>query len=125
MLCFVPPDLAPARNTQHTGVSNLVQKGYKKISPFFIPYAITNMGGALLAIDQVCASGEGGYGEGTGRGGEVEERWGRGMGSEGREGESGTEGEERGRSWIRFRMDPETTHNPLHPRGKAVSRTTG
>lgn len=32
---------------------NLVQKGYKKISPFFIPYAITNMGGALLAIDQV------------------------------------------------------------------------
>ncbi len=34
-------------------MSNLVQKGYKKISPFFIPYAITNMGGALLAIDQV------------------------------------------------------------------------
>ncbi|KAF5840134.1 thiolase-like protein [Dunaliella salina] len=34
------------------GVANLVQKGYKKISPFFIPYAITNMGGALLAIDQ-------------------------------------------------------------------------
>ncbi len=28
-------------------------KGYKKISPFFIPYSITNMGGALLAIDQV------------------------------------------------------------------------
>ncbi len=37
----------------YTGVGNLVQKGYKKISPFFIPYAITNMGGALLAIDQV------------------------------------------------------------------------
>ncbi len=36
-----------------SGVSNLVTKGYKKISPFFIPYAITNMGGALLAIDQV------------------------------------------------------------------------
>ncbi|PNH05925.1 3-oxoacyl-[acyl-carrier-protein] synthase I, chloroplastic [Tetrabaena socialis] len=34
------------------GVSNLVSKGHKKISPFFIPYAITNMGGALLAIDQ-------------------------------------------------------------------------
>lgn len=34
------------------GVVNLVQKSYKKISPFFIPYAITNMGGALLAIDQ-------------------------------------------------------------------------
>ena len=36
----------------HAGVQNLVQKGYKKMSPFFIPYAITNMGGALLAIDQ-------------------------------------------------------------------------
>ncbi len=36
-----------------SGVANLVQKGYKKISPFFVPYAITNMGGALLAIDQV------------------------------------------------------------------------
>ena len=23
----------------------LVEKGYKKITPFFIPYAITNMGG--------------------------------------------------------------------------------
>jgi 3-oxoacyl-(acyl-carrier-protein) synthase len=34
------------------GTANLVQKGYKKMSPFFIPYAITNMGGALLAIDQ-------------------------------------------------------------------------
>jgi len=34
------------------GVTNLVQKGHKKMSPFFIPYAITNMGGALLAIDQ-------------------------------------------------------------------------
>ncbi|WIA30596.1 hypothetical protein OEZ86_000677 [Tetradesmus obliquus] len=33
------------------GVKNLVEKGFKKISPFFIPYAITNMGGALLAID--------------------------------------------------------------------------
>lgn len=35
------------------GVQNLVQKGYKKMSPFFIPYAITNMGGALVAIEQV------------------------------------------------------------------------
>ncbi len=35
------------------GVVNMLQKGVKKISPFFIPYAITNMGGALLAIDQV------------------------------------------------------------------------
>jgi len=33
------------------GVKSLVEKGHKKISPFFIPYAITNMGGALLAID--------------------------------------------------------------------------
>lgn len=33
------------------GVTNLVQKGYKRMSPFFIPYAITNMGGALLAIE--------------------------------------------------------------------------
>lgn len=34
-----------------SGVEALVQKGYKKISPFFIPYSITNMGSALLAID--------------------------------------------------------------------------
>ncbi|CAN6483377.1 unnamed protein product [Victoria cruziana] len=34
------------------GVENLVLKGYKKITPFFIPYSITNMGSALLAIDQ-------------------------------------------------------------------------
>ncbi|KAG4920796.1 hypothetical protein JHK86_049609 [Glycine max] len=33
------------------GVEALVQKGYKKITPFFIPYSITNMGSALLAID--------------------------------------------------------------------------
>uniref|UniRef100_A0A0E0P9Q8 3-oxoacyl-[acyl-carrier-protein] synthase I, chloroplastic n=1 Tax=Oryza rufipogon TaxID=4529 RepID=A0A0E0P9Q8_ORYRU len=33
------------------GVQNLIEKGYKKISPFFIPYAITNMGSALLAMD--------------------------------------------------------------------------
>ena len=25
------------------GVQNLVEKSYRKISPFFIPYAITNM----------------------------------------------------------------------------------
>lgn len=34
-------------------VVNLVTKGVKKVSPFFIPYTITNMGGAMLAIDQV------------------------------------------------------------------------
>ncbi len=33
------------------GVETLVLKGYKRISPFFVPYIITNMGGALLAID--------------------------------------------------------------------------
>ncbi|KAH9331688.1 hypothetical protein KI387_003796, partial [Taxus chinensis] len=33
------------------GVEALVQKGYKRITPFFIPYSITNMGSALLAID--------------------------------------------------------------------------
>jgi hypothetical protein len=48
-----PPKLAPLRTPTRigTGVANLVEKGYKKISPFFIPYAITNMGGALLAIE--------------------------------------------------------------------------
>ncbi|XP_057415346.1 3-oxoacyl-[acyl-carrier-protein] synthase I, chloroplastic-like isoform X2 [Lotus japonicus] len=35
----------------NTGVEALLEKGYKKISPFFIPYFITNMGSALLAID--------------------------------------------------------------------------
>ena len=41
------------QNLNAAGVVNLTTKGVKKISPFFIPYAITNMGGALLAIDQV------------------------------------------------------------------------
>ena len=30
---------------------SLFEKGVKKVSPFFIPYAITNMSGALLAIE--------------------------------------------------------------------------
>lgn len=34
-----------------TGVEALMKKGYRKITPFFIPYSITNMGSALLAID--------------------------------------------------------------------------
>eukprot|EP00270_Netrium_digitus_P014276 TRINITY_DN4825_c0_g1_i1.p1 TRINITY_DN4825_c0_g1~~TRINITY_DN4825_c0_g1_i1.p1 ORF type:complete len:564 (+),score=118.43 TRINITY_DN4825_c0_g1_i1:181-1692(+) len=34
-----------------SGVKSLIEKGYKKITPFFIPYAITNMGSALLAIE--------------------------------------------------------------------------
>lgn len=33
------------------GVETLVKEGYRRISPFFVPYIITNMGGALLAID--------------------------------------------------------------------------
>jgi 3-oxoacyl-[acyl-carrier-protein] synthase II len=33
------------------GVQNLVEKGHRKISPFFIPYAITNMGGALVGME--------------------------------------------------------------------------
>ncbi|KAG9150162.1 hypothetical protein Leryth_009742, partial [Lithospermum erythrorhizon] len=33
------------------GVQALMEKGHRKITPFFIPYAITNMGSALLAID--------------------------------------------------------------------------
>ncbi|KAL5991668.1 3-oxoacyl-[acyl-carrier-protein] synthase I, chloroplastic [Asimina triloba] len=33
------------------GVQALTEKGYRKITPFFIPYAITNMGSALLAIE--------------------------------------------------------------------------
>lgn len=33
------------------GVQSLIEKGHRKITPFFIPYAITNMGSALLAIE--------------------------------------------------------------------------
>ncbi|THU67428.1 hypothetical protein C4D60_Mb05t24530 [Musa balbisiana] len=33
------------------GVQALIEKGHRKITPFFIPYAITNMGSALLAMD--------------------------------------------------------------------------
>ncbi|XP_044462365.1 3-oxoacyl-[acyl-carrier-protein] synthase I, chloroplastic-like [Mangifera indica] len=33
------------------GIHSLIEKGYRKISPFFIPYSITNMGSALLAMD--------------------------------------------------------------------------
>ncbi|KAK8965156.1 hypothetical protein KSP40_PGU019353 [Platanthera guangdongensis] len=33
------------------GVENLISKPIKKVTPFFIPYSITNMGSALLAID--------------------------------------------------------------------------
>ncbi len=33
------------------GVETLITKGYKRISPFFIPSIITNMAGGMLAID--------------------------------------------------------------------------
>lgn len=33
------------------GVETLIKQGYKRISPFFVPYIITNMAGAILAID--------------------------------------------------------------------------
>ncbi len=35
----------------HDGVNTLSTKGYRRITPFFVPYIITNMGGALLSID--------------------------------------------------------------------------
>lgn len=35
----------------HDGVETLLTKGFKRLTPFFVPYIITNMGGALLAID--------------------------------------------------------------------------
>ncbi len=33
------------------GVETIMTKGHKRVTPFFIPYIITNMAGALLAID--------------------------------------------------------------------------
>jgi 3-oxoacyl-[acyl-carrier-protein] synthase II len=33
------------------GVETLITKGFKRLTPFFVPYIITNIGGALLAID--------------------------------------------------------------------------
>ncbi len=33
------------------GVEALIKEGFKRVSPFFVPFIITNMGGALLAID--------------------------------------------------------------------------
>ena len=32
-------------------IENLITKSYKRISPFYIPYTITNMSGAILAIE--------------------------------------------------------------------------
>lgn len=35
----------------YEGVDTIITKSYRRLTPFFIPYIITNMGGALLAID--------------------------------------------------------------------------
>ena len=35
----------------YEGVKVLNEKGYRRLTPFFVPYIITNMAGALLAID--------------------------------------------------------------------------
>ncbi len=35
----------------YEGTETLLSKGFKRLTPFFVPYIITNMGGALLAID--------------------------------------------------------------------------
>lgn len=33
------------------GIDTILNKGYKRLTPFFVPYIITNMGGGMLAID--------------------------------------------------------------------------
>ena len=38
-------------STFFNGVETLKEKGSRRLTPFFVPYIITNMGGALLAID--------------------------------------------------------------------------
>jgi 3-oxoacyl-[acyl-carrier-protein] synthase II len=38
-------------NVFYEGTETLLTKGYKRITPFFVPFIITNMGGALLAIE--------------------------------------------------------------------------
>lgn len=35
----------------YEGVKTILDKGFERLTPFFVPYIITNMGGALLAID--------------------------------------------------------------------------
>lgn len=38
-------------NVFYDGSETLLTKGFKRLTPFFVPFIITNMGGALLAID--------------------------------------------------------------------------
>lgn len=38
-------------NVFYEGTETLLTKGYNRMTPFFVPFIITNMGGALLAID--------------------------------------------------------------------------
>src|SRR3989338_2465554 len=38
-------------NVFYDGVETILTKSFKRLTPFFVPYIITNMGGALLAID--------------------------------------------------------------------------
>jgi len=38
-------------NTFYEGTDTLITKGFRRISPFFIPFIITNMAGGVLAID--------------------------------------------------------------------------
>lgn len=38
-------------NVFYEGVETILTKTYRRLTPFFVPYIITNMGGALLAID--------------------------------------------------------------------------
>jgi len=38
-------------STFYEGTSTLIARGPKRLTPFFVPYIITNMGGALLGID--------------------------------------------------------------------------
>jgi len=38
-------------NTFYQGVQVLTTRGHKRLTPFFVPFIITNMGGALLGID--------------------------------------------------------------------------
>lgn len=33
------------------GINTIEQKGFKRLTPFFVPFIITNMGGAMLAMD--------------------------------------------------------------------------